>query len=261
MALENPVLTPSAANLRLARTRRLLSAEQQFQIAVQLDFHEGAPFCERVDLRDVSTLSVAPDVMRPMSSKVLARWILRNGALFSDRVVFDIGTGCGIQAVVCAAAGARKVVAGDVSRAATECAARNVQSLHMEHAVQIIQSDLFSGYSHTPKADVILFAQPFFSDEPIVEKPVSIGMLDQGVLVPRFLSEARQFLSDGGILLMMAWGFAGQTNDPRTYCRQFGYGCFTAGEETVSVGCQQGDIEILILQLTSALAMRELPVK
>jgi len=242
----------SSVNLQLAKTRRRLSAEQQIQIARQLDFHEGAPFLDVVGLNRPIPLVVGRDVMRPMSSKVLAEWLWVNSAVLRDRTVFDVGTGCGVQAIVSALAGARKVVAGDVSPAAMSCATENVRRLEMGDSVWIRDSDVLSGFPHEDLADVIIFAQPFFGDDPIPERPVSSGMLDPGILVPRFLSDAKALLKPDGFLLMMAWSFAGITNDPRTHCQNAGYTCESVGGERISGGCQQGSIEILALQPVGA---------
>lgn len=247
MAIEDARDAASAVNLGLAGTRTHLSPEQQRQIARQLDFHEGAPFQDQVMLSRAVSLLVGRDVMRPMSSKALATWICDNPSVVNDRVVFDVGTGCGIQGIASAMAGARRVVASDVVPAAIECAATNIRRLDMHDLIEVRASDLFSGYADGEPADVLIFAQPFFGDEPIPERPISIGMLDPGRLVPGFLREAKRFLNPEGVLLMMAWPFAGKTNDPRTHCQEAGYVCLTVGEEKVSGGCQEGQMQILAL--------------
>lgn len=69
-------------------------------------------------------------------------------------VVFDIGTGSGILAVIAAKMGALKVSAVDFDSVAVRVATENVAVNNVDEVVTVAQSDLFSNI--TGKADVII---------------------------------------------------------------------------------------------------------
>ncbi len=72
----------------------------------------------------------------------------------TGHVVFDIGTGSGILAIVCAKLGASSVQAVDIDSVAVQVAADNILKNKVEDIVSIKRGDLLSGV--TGKADVII---------------------------------------------------------------------------------------------------------
>jgi len=81
-------------------------------------------------------------------------------AIVEGDAVLDIGTGCGILAVI-ASKKASKVVATDVNPHAVECAKRNAKANNAASKVEVRLGDLFGPVLKTEKFDVILFNAPY----------------------------------------------------------------------------------------------------
>lgn len=203
-----------------------LPPEQREQVLMQVQFHLQAPPVEEVVLNDVLTLRlrIAAGVTRPMSSKRLARWLWENPTLFRGRSVLDMGTGSGVQGITCLLGGARRAVLSDVTWSAVNCARANVAALGLLPQATVVRSDVFDAIPpNEAPFDLIVFAQPYFGDDPLVGHECTRGMLDPGLLLPRFFASARTFLVKGGRLVLMAWNFAGIVNDPVLVGRQHGW--------------------------------------
>lgn len=71
-----------------------------------------------------------------------------------DDIVFDVGTGSGVLAVIAAKLGAKKVTAVDFDNVAVRVAKENVGFNHVEDKVEVAQSDLMANI--TGEADVII---------------------------------------------------------------------------------------------------------
>jgi tRNA1(Val) A37 N6-methylase TrmN6 len=224
-----------------------LTDAQRQQIARQIEYHSGGPYCHVLDTSAGLEVTVEPNVMRPMSSVALSQWIANNPWSVSGRVVIDIGTGCGIQAFEAARAGADRVIASDISDEACRCTTQNVERLDLASRIEVRVSDLFEAYQSSEVSDVIVFAQPLFGDDPLPEIPVTVGMLDSGQLIARFLAAAGRHLSMRGLILMVGWDFAGTVNDPRGYASSTGWAADVVGRTAVNGPCQVGDIEVIRL--------------
>lgn len=125
--------------------------------------------------------------------------------------ILDLCTGSGCIAVACARVFPdAKVDAVDVSAAALEVAQRNVARHHMDSAVKLIESDLFTqlgGRSY----DVIVSNPPYVGTEELASLPpeyqhepvLGLSAGPQGLdLVVRILHEAARYLRPDGIVIV-----------------------------------------------------------
>jgi len=78
-------------------------------------------------------------------------------------VVLEIGTGCGMIALV-AAKTAKKVIATDVSPFAVQCARKNVKINQLESKIEIRQGDLFSPIKTGERFNLILSNPPYLPE-------------------------------------------------------------------------------------------------
>ena len=78
--------------------------------------------------------------------------------------VLDVGTGCGILAII-AAEKASSVTAVDLNPYALSCAKENSALNHVIDKVSFIQADLFSAFTETARFDLILFNAPYLPSE------------------------------------------------------------------------------------------------
>src|SRR5512137_2581722 len=73
--------------------------------------------------------------------------------------VLDVGTGCGLLAVI-AAERAAEVVGVDINPYAIRCAKENAE-FNNAHTISFIKGDLFSSFSISAEFDLILFNAPY----------------------------------------------------------------------------------------------------
>ena len=122
-------------------------------------------------------------------------------AVTEDDVVLDVGTGCGILAVL-AGEKAKRVVAVDVNPYAIECAIKNAQTNCVKERIEFRQGDLFQPIKQNEKFDLILFNSPYLPSEPDEEKSwigkAWAGGPDGRTVIDRFLVDALNFLADDG---------------------------------------------------------------
>jgi len=114
--------------------------------------------------------------------------------------VLDLGTGCGLLAIV-AAKKARTVVAVDVNPHAIECAAKNAEGNNVTN-IDFRRGDLFSSIKPNEKFSLIIFNSPYLPSEPDEEK-TWIGKAWAGgengrVVIDRFIMQAADFLGENG---------------------------------------------------------------
>jgi release factor glutamine methyltransferase len=122
-------------------------------------------------------------------------------AVTEDDAVLDVGTGCGILAVL-AAEKAKRVVAVDVNPYAIECASKNAQTNGVEDRIDFRQGDLFQPIKQNENFNLILFNSPYLPSEPDEEKSwigkAWAGGPDGRTVIDRFLVDAPNFLVDRG---------------------------------------------------------------
>jgi release factor glutamine methyltransferase len=120
--------------------------------------------------------------------------------------VVDIGTGCGILAVI-AAKTAGKVVAIDVNPYAVKCAKNNARMNGVGNSVSFIQGDLLAPLRTRMEFDLILFNAPYLPSEES-EKDSWMGRAWAGGVsgrnvIDRFICEAPEHIKPGGEIMLM----------------------------------------------------------
>jgi release factor glutamine methyltransferase len=120
--------------------------------------------------------------------------------------VVDMGTGCGILAVI-AAKKAGKVVAIDVNPYAVKCAKNNAEMNGVDNRVSFIQGDLFAPLRTRKEFDLILFNAPYLPSEEN-EKNSWMGRAWAGGtsgrnVIDRFLFEVPKHIRPGGEVMLM----------------------------------------------------------
>jgi release factor glutamine methyltransferase len=123
-------------------------------------------------------------------------------------VVLDMGTGCGILAVL-ATEKAKKVVATDINPYAIECAEKNAKMNHVDDKIEFRLGDLFQPIRTDEIFGLILFNAPYLPSEPCEEKSwigrAWAGGLGGRKVIDRFITDALEFLkADGKILLVQS---------------------------------------------------------
>jgi methylase of polypeptide subunit release factors len=229
-----------------------LSRAQQKQLDSQLKQHNHKDY--RVDLvltneYVLSNFSVHSKVLRPekMSALYLARWLFFNNGLYKNKVVIDMGSGTGIQGVVCGLYGAKKVIMSDLSSPAVENTRENIKIFKLQRKAKALQGDLFEKIK--TKADIIIFNHPFFSDTTIENLLVSSSMLERGKLIHRFFEEAKFYLKKGGLIIMPYFHVAGPINDPSKQAPKHGYKVFERFRVEAKSGLQKGPISVYEISL------------
>ncbi len=153
-------------------------------------------------------LEVFPDVYEPAEDSFL----LSKYAKGLRGRVLDIGTGCGIQALVCAKADpANRVLGVDLNPSAVRNARLNAEKNRVMNA-EFLESDLFSDVRGT--FDAIIFNPPYLptSEDEKVKGNLNLAF-DGGPsgreITDRFLHEFPAFLKKDGTMLMIESSLAG----------------------------------------------------
>jgi len=120
--------------------------------------------------------------------------------------VLDVGTGCGILAVL-AARKALKVVATDLNPHAVECARLNAVANDVSEKVDVRLSELFESIQNTEKFDLIVFNAPYLPSESH-EEETWIGRAWAGgptgrQVIDKFIDEAPEHLRENGRVLVV----------------------------------------------------------
>jgi len=118
--------------------------------------------------------------------------------------VLEIGTGCGLVAIVAAKAGA-KVVATDQSAAAVQNARKNVTLHGCESRIEIRQGDLFDPINTKETFTLVLINPPYLpgtKEDPAFD-PAWSGGIKGYELTERFLDQCVQYLDPNGRLLLV----------------------------------------------------------
>jgi len=120
--------------------------------------------------------------------------------------LFDMGTGCGILAVI-AARKALRVVATDLNPHAVECSRLNAETNNVAGKVDVRLGDLFEPIQNIEKFDLIVFNAPYLPSEPL-EEETWIGRAWAGghsgrQIIDRFINEAPHHLRENGRILLV----------------------------------------------------------
>jgi release factor glutamine methyltransferase len=123
-----------------------------------------------------------------------------------DDAVLDVGTGCGILAVL-AAKKAKSVVAVDINPHAIECAVRNAETYGVKERIEFRRGELFQPIKKNERFSLILSNSPYLPSEPDEEKSW-IGKAWAGGpngrrVIDRFIADAPLWLADRGRILLV----------------------------------------------------------
>lgn len=145
-------------------------------------------------------IDVFPYVFPPEEQFSKSFQVVQQNEEFEDKVVLDIGTGTGIQAIYAALSGAKNVDAVDIFPTAVLCAKHNVKLNGLEDQIQIYESDLFSNLPKR-KYDLILGNLPCLN---LPQEDIRFHCLfDPGFEYhKRLLKEAKEFLVEDGRLVV-----------------------------------------------------------
>jgi len=131
--------------------------------------------------------------------------LAENMNITEDDTVLDMGTGCGILAVL--AAEKASVVAIDINPYAIECATKNAEINHVKEEIKFRMGDLFQPLKSIDQFSLILFNSPYLPSDPEEEKSW-IGKAWAGgpngrKVINRFITSAPSFLADKGKILLV----------------------------------------------------------
>jgi len=157
---------------------------------------------KRIFYRDLA-FHVLEDVYEPAEDTFL---LADNLAVREGDLVLDMGTGCGILAVL-AAKKAKKVVAVDLNPHAARCAKLNAEIHGVTDKVDTRLGDLLKPIKKSEKFDVIVFNAPYLPSAP-AERKTWIGRAWAGgptgrQLIDRFVKEAPHYLKRRGKILLV----------------------------------------------------------
>jgi release factor glutamine methyltransferase len=118
-----------------------------------------------------------------------------------DDAVLDMGTGCGILAVL-AVEKAKSVLAVDINPYAIECAIKNAEMNGARERIEFRHGDLFQPIKPNEQFNLILFNSPYLPSEPDEEKSwvgkAWAGGRNGRKIIDRFIMNAPNFLAAGG---------------------------------------------------------------
>ena len=147
-------------------------------------------------------ITVFPGVFPPVSPFSYDSMLLAeaNDALPGEKVL-DIGTGTGVQAIISAKKGAKKVVAIDISQEPVENAGYNAAKHGMEHVIDVRKGDLFEPLEEDERFDLVIANLPFV-DHP-ADHNHERWVYDPGYVSHRgFFSGVRNHMRDDSRILM-----------------------------------------------------------
>ena len=227
----------------------MLDKEQQLQLKKQLESHKHERYV--LDLKIGSLLlkdfNVFPNVLRPekVTAIEFARWLEKNPYLYEDKKVLDMGCGSGILGITVGLKEALEVVFSDISQYCVDNTSENVSKFLYNS--RVILGNLFENIFE--KFDVIIFNHPFFSNEPIHEQSVSKSWSDRGSLLHRFLKEVKDYLNEGGFVIMPYFHMAGEVNDPGVQAPFEGYFVDETFKGEINTELHKGLVSFYVLRL------------
>jgi len=133
-------------------------------------------------------------------------FLAENLAVKRGDYVLDMGTGCGILAVV-AAEKASEIVAVDINPYAVRCAKENAKTNHVAEKISVVQGDLFKPIRTAEEFDLILFNAPYLPSKNVQEgswlERAWAGGKGGRQVIDRFTCESPKYLKKGGRILLM----------------------------------------------------------
>jgi len=154
---------------------------------------------------DDLVFQVFEDVYEPAEDTILVANRLAQIVEEGDTLL-DVGTGCGILAII-AARKAKRVVATDVNPHAVKCVRKNAKINGVNHKVEVRRGDLFQPIRKSEKFDVIIFNAPYLPTSPSeqrtwIERAWAGGPAGRQ-LIDQFIVEAPHYLKQNGKILLV----------------------------------------------------------
>ena len=158
-------------------------------------------------------LIVSPAVLipRPETEFVLEQ-VLSTLDGQAVRLALDMCTGSGAIALVLARELGCRVVAADLSETALAVARQNRNRYHLQHRIDLVCSDLFSGLRPGAKYDCIVSNPPYISDAHIAELEPEVALAEPRMAlaggkdgldcIGAIIASAPAFLQPGGWLFL-----------------------------------------------------------
>ena len=145
-------------------------------------------------------IEVFDGVYKPCDDTYL---LARNLEVNKEDEILEIGTGCGILAIL-AAKKAKHVVACDINPEALKCAEHNAKLNGVE--IEVIKSNMFNNVKG--KFDLIIFNPPYLPSSPLDREDDLKKAWDGGKtgreVINRFIKEAKKFLKPKGRVQIIA---------------------------------------------------------
>jgi release factor glutamine methyltransferase len=138
--------------------------------------------------------------------------IAENLEVTNADVVLEMGTGCGILAILVAKK-AKSVVAVDINPFAIKCATKNAEINCVKDKIEFRLGDLFNGVKNNQQFSLILFNSPYLPST-LDEKKCWIDKAWVGgpsgrTVIDEFIKSAPQWLIDGGRILLVQSSLSG----------------------------------------------------
>ena len=131
------------------------------------------------------------------SSKITAKRIPNDVG-----IVLDVGTGTGVQAIIAAKRGAKKVLAIDIDDNSLKNAEENIKLHKLEKVVELRKSDLFDNIKEDEKFDLIISQLPFADVD--YKAPVGHFLFDTDFkLHERLLKDGKAHLNQDGKIFIL----------------------------------------------------------
>jgi len=123
-----------------------------------------------------------------------------------DDIVLDMGTGCGVLAIL-ASQKAKKVVATDISPHAIRCARKNAEINKLASKIDIRKGDLFEPIGKSEKFSLIIFNAPYLPSA-LIESKSWLGKSWAGgpagrQIIDRFITEVPKYLEGNGRIALV----------------------------------------------------------
>lgn len=132
-------------------------------------------------------------------SFLMQKWVAKKS---KNKIVLDMGTGSGIQAITAFESGAKKVLAVDIDSKALIEARKN--AIQHNALIEFRGSDLFTNISDKEKFELIIFNPPYLPYDKNLPGDVDLSGGEVGnELSLKFLQKARDYLTENGTILLI----------------------------------------------------------
>ncbi len=149
------------------------------------------------------TFCVDKNVYEPAEDTFLLAEILQTT---EEDVVLDMGTGCGIFAII-SAEKAKQVVAIDINPYAVKCAKRNAKINNVSNKIEFIIGDLFKPLREKKKFNLVTFNAPYLPAKDWERKDwidyAWTGGANGRELIDRFIENVPSYLKNKGRILLI----------------------------------------------------------